>query len=88
MRLRTIRAARMSDAMAILRAELGEEAVILGTRRVSGGVEVTAGQDAEDEPVLIDPESAPDLALPSALRRQNLPAALARLLAWAPLQKR
>ena len=42
MRLRTIRAARMSDAMAILRTELGEDAVILGTRRVSGGVEVTA----------------------------------------------
>lgn len=85
MRLRTIRAARMSDAMAILRAELGEEAVILGTRRVGGGVEVTAGQDAEDEPVLIAPESGPDLALPPALRRHNLPAALAQRLASAPL---
>ena len=85
MRLRTIRAARMSDAMAILRAELGEEAVILGTRRVSGGVEVTAGQEVEDEPVLIAPESVPDLALPPALRRHNLPAALAQRLAGAPL---
>jgi flagellar biosynthesis protein FlhF len=85
MRLRTIRAARMSDAMAILRAELGEEAVILGTRRVGGGVEVTAGQDAEDEPVLIAPECGPDLALPPALRRHNLPPALARRLAGAPL---
>jgi hypothetical protein len=85
MRLRTIRAARMADAMAILRAELGEEAVILGTRRVSGGVEVTAGQDAEDEPVLIAPESVPEIGLPPALRRHNLPAALARRLAGAPL---
>jgi flagellar biosynthesis protein FlhF len=85
MRLRTIRAARMSDAMAILRAELGEEAVILGTRRVSGGVEVTAGQDAEDEPVLIAPESVPEIALPAALRRHNLPPALAQRLAGAPL---
>jgi flagellar biosynthesis protein FlhF len=85
MRLRTIRAARMSDAMAILRAELGEEAVILGTRRVGGGVEVTAGQDAEDEPVLIAPECGPDLALPPALRRHNLPPALARRLAGTPL---
>lgn len=85
MRLRTIRAARMSDAMAILRAELGEEAVILDTRRVGGGVEVTAGQDAEDEPVLIAPESVPEIALPPALRRHNLPAALARRLAGAPL---
>jgi flagellar biosynthesis protein FlhF len=85
MRLRTIRAARMSDAMAILRAELGEEAVILGTRRVSGGVEVTAGQDSEDEPILIAPETVTDIALPLALRRHNLPAALAQRLASAPL---
>jgi flagellar biosynthesis protein FlhF len=85
MRLRTIRAAHMADAMAILRAELGEEAVILGTRRVGGGVEVTAGQEVEDEPVLIAPESVPDLALPPTLRRHNLPAALAQRLAGAPL---
>jgi flagellar biosynthesis protein FlhF len=85
MRLRTIRAARMSDAMAMLRAELGEEAVILATRRISGGVEVTAGQEAEDEPFLIAPEAAPEIALPPVLRRHNLPAALAQRLAGAPL---
>lgn len=85
MRLRTIRAARMSDAMAILRAELGEEAVILGTRRVGGGVEVTAGQDTEDEPVLIAHETVAKAALPPALRRHNMPGALAQRLAGAPL---
>jgi flagellar biosynthesis protein FlhF len=85
MRLRTIRAARMSDAMAMLRAELGEEAVILATRRISGGVEVTAGQEAEDEPFLIAPGSTPEIALPPVLRRHNLPVALAQRLAGAPL---
>ena len=85
MRLRTIQAARMSDAIATLRAELGAEAVILGSRRVAGGVEVTAAQDSDDEPLLIAPDSAPPMRLPTALCRHNLPAALAAQLAGVPL---
>jgi flagellar biosynthesis protein FlhF len=87
MRLRTVRAARMSDAMATLRAELGEDAVILSTRRVAGGVEVTAGQEAEDEPLMIAPDAAPSsaAAIPPLLARHNMPAELARRLAGAPL---
>jgi flagellar biosynthesis protein FlhF len=86
MRLRTIRAARMSEAMATLRAELGEEAVILGTRRVAGGVEVTAAQDSgDDEPLVIAPDAAQSSAIPAVLRRHNLPAALARRLAGGSL---
>lgn len=85
MRLRTIRAARMSDAMATLRAELGEDAVILGTRRVAGGVEITAAQEVGDEPLVIAPEPEPAPAMAPALRRHNLPPALAQRLAGAPL---
>jgi flagellar biosynthesis protein FlhF len=85
MRLRTIRAARMADAMATLRAELGEEAVILATRRVGGGVEVTAAEDTADEPLLIAPDAARAPALPPVLRRHNLPLALAGRLTGRPL---
>lgn len=85
MRLRTIRAPRMADAMAMLRAELGEDAVILSTRRVAGGVELTAAQEAEDEPLVIAPEAASTTALPPELRRHNMPVALAQRLAGAPL---
>lgn len=84
MRLRTVRAPHMSEAMATLRAELGAEAVILATRRIAGGVEVTAAQDAEDEPLLIAPAPR-TVPLPAALQRHNLPAALATRLAGAPL---
>ena len=70
----------------MLRAELGEDAVILSTRRVAGGVELTAGQDAEDEPLMIAPEAAATAPLPPELRRHNMPPALAQRLAGAPLR--
>jgi flagellar biosynthesis protein FlhF len=85
MRLRTIQAPRMADAMARLRAELGEEAVILSTRRTRDGVEVTAAQEPDDEPLVIAPEAPAPRAIPSALLRHNVPAALAARLSGAPL---
>ncbi|MBR0672978.1 flagellar biosynthesis protein FlhF [Neoroseomonas soli] len=86
MRLKVFRAARMSDAMALLRDELGAEAVILDTRRVAGGVEVTAALEAE-EPVLIPPAAAPPPPAPPAgpLAFHNLPASLALALGAGPL---
>ncbi len=45
MRLKLYRAPSMAAAMAELRRELGADALILGTRRVAGGVEVTAALD-------------------------------------------
>ena len=42
MRLKLYRAATLSQAMARVRAELGVEALILGSRRVGDGVELTA----------------------------------------------
>jgi flagellar biosynthesis protein FlhF len=41
MRLKLYRAPRMAEAMAQVRAELGEDALILSTRRVADGVEIT-----------------------------------------------
>jgi flagellar biosynthesis protein FlhF len=82
MRLRVIRAARMPDAMAQLRAELGEDAVLLSTRRIPGGVEVTAAQEQDDEPLMITPDAArPGRAIPPDLARHNVPPALAQRLA-------
>mgnify|MGYP005845076047 CR=1 FL=1 len=88
MRLKVFRAARMADAMAQLRAELGAEAVILGTRRVGTGVEVTAALEPE-EPVLIPPMAAAGPLLPAPagpLAFHNLPAALAAALGAGPLE--
>jgi len=42
MQLKLFRASGMAEAMALVRAELGGDALILGTRRVAGGIEVTA----------------------------------------------
>jgi len=84
MRLRLFRAPRMAEAMAQVRAALGEEAVILETRRVHGGVEVTAALDGrpEAEPWLIPPGPS----APGPLARHNLPPALAARLAVGPLE--
>jgi flagellar biosynthesis protein FlhF len=50
MQVRIIRAAGMAGAMTQVRRELGEEALILTARRVSGGVEVTAALEPESKP--------------------------------------
>ncbi len=85
MKLLVFRAPRMADAMAQLRAELGDDAVLLSTRRVAGGVEVTAAREHDDEPLLINPEAVATPALPPALARHNLPGVLGARLADGPL---
>src|SRR3954451_15335193 len=101
MRLRLYRAPRMAEAMAQVRAALGEEAVILETRRVAGGVEVTAAlagpPEPEAEPWLIPPDPqhgapapepwriAPAAPPAGPLARHNLPPDLAARLAAGPL---
>jgi flagellar biosynthesis protein FlhF len=97
MRLRVYRAADMRAAMAQLRAELGAEAVILDSRRVAGGIELTAARDGRgepaaplgpDEPLLILPSGGggrmappPPPSLSPALHWHRAPEALAGLLA-------
>jgi flagellar biosynthesis protein FlhF len=90
MRLRVFRASDMREAMALLRAELGAEAVILDTRRVAGGIELTAAREGgrgeaaaplgQDEPLLILP-SGPGRALPPQLHWHRPPEALFGTLA-------
>ncbi|GAA0606764.1 hypothetical protein GCM10009416_49770 [Craurococcus roseus] len=78
MRIRVFTAPRMADAMAMVRSELGADAVILGSRRTSGSVEVTAALEAP-EPVLAVPPAAP-AAPAGVLARHGVPHQLAAKL--------
>ncbi len=75
--------------MACIRAELGADALILGTRRVSDGVEITAAVNREPTPPH-DPEREQLLAwhgvpasLAASLQGGALESALARALRFA-----
>lgn len=93
MRLKLYRAPAMADAMRQVRAELGAEALILSTRRVGDGVEVTAGLDApEPPPVTVVAPLQTAAAVPPAQQRRaqalgfhGVPAALSRTLSAGPL---
>lgn len=54
MRVRVVRARTMAEAIRKLTEELGPDAVLLSSRRVSGGFEATAGlePDAPEEPLM------------------------------------
>jgi flagellar biosynthesis protein FlhF len=97
MRLKLFRAPDMAGAMRRVRAEMGPEALILSSRRVAEGVEVTAALDhaepqaAEPAPAAapappsappLAPEAAPQVA---ALAFHGAPPALRRQLAAGPL---
>lgn len=59
MRLKLYRAATMVEAMACVRRELGTDALILGTRRVADGVEITAAiEPAAARPIPGDADSS------------------------------
>ncbi len=96
MRLKLYRAASTAEAMARVRAELGPEALILATRRVGQGIEVTAALEPEEDiaplPLPPDPARAAALAwhgvpeaLAAALAQGELDHALAATLAFATL---
>ncbi len=96
MRLRVFHARNATLALTAVRETLGEDAVVLSTRRVGGGVEVTAALDLA-EPELIEPEPDPDDTPPALARHnlapgvgagftgQDLAAALAARLSFEPL---
>src|SRR4051794_19504465 len=82
MRLKLYRAAGIAEAMARMRAEMGPDALILATRRVIDGVEVTAALEPAQ------PEPAParfDAARMAALVFHGVPASLRDSLQNGPL---
>lgn len=86
MRLKLFRAPAINEAMAEIRATLGADAIILSTRRIAGGVEVTVALEPE-EPVLILPD-APQAAAPQGpLGFHNPPGWLAQRLTGGPLEE-
>ena len=95
MRIKLFRAADTAAAMAQVRAELGSDALILSSRRIQGGVEVTAALEQDEEPaqpLRAPPPLPPPLAFSAADPRRaaafvwhGVPAALARRLEAGPL---
>ena len=92
MRLKLYRAATVPEAMAMVRAELGSEALILGSRRVEDGVELTAALEpaepapprAAEPPSFLDFHAVPR-RLCAALSNANLATALDRTLRFGEL---
>lgn len=77
MRLKLFQASNMTAAMALVRSSLGPDALILSTRRVAGGVEVTAAL----EPSLDEPPPLVDAAQNAALAWHGVPPGLIKALA-------
>jgi flagellar biosynthesis protein FlhF len=86
MRLKLYRARGMAEAMAQVRAELGEDALILTTRRVGDGVEVTAAQEPGEELPPRPLEPALDSAVVAALEYHAVPAGLRAVLQTGELE--
>ena len=85
MRLKLFHASTMAEAMAQIRAELGDDAIILEQRRTRHGVEVTAALEP-DEPLLIQPlNNGASFAPAGPLDFHNIPASLAHALHRGPL---
>jgi flagellar biosynthesis protein FlhF len=81
MRLKVYRATAVADAMRQVRGELGPDALILSTRRVGEGVEVTACLEAVAAPPMLPP----DPARTRLLAWHGLPRDLCDTLATGPL---
>ena len=87
MRLKLFRATTVAAAMAQVRAELGVEALILGTRRTATGIEVTAAIEARaDPPAVLPPTPVPNSnpAAAAVLAWHGVPSPLATALGNAP----
>jgi flagellar biosynthesis protein FlhF len=85
MRLKLYRAADIAAAMAQVRAELGADALILSSRRVNGGVELTAALEKEPAPPAPPPPPSVDPRRVAAFAWHGVPAGLARRLQAGPL---
>jgi flagellar biosynthesis protein FlhF len=78
MRIKLFHAANMAEAMRRVRGELGEEALILGNRRVAKGVEIIAALEPETaKSALTAPiQSTPDPASPETEPERCQPAGM------------
>jgi flagellar biosynthesis protein FlhF len=82
----------MAEAMALVRDELGADALILGTRRVDGGVEITVAVEPPDQPAAaaLEPPPAPvqvvDTERLTVLDFHGVPMALRNALKSGPLE--
>ncbi len=85
MRLKLFRAPAMAAAMAQVRAELGPDALILGSRRVAGGVEITAALEPDDPLPPSLPLLPPEPARLAALQFHAVPPTLYTALQAGPL---
>lgn len=96
MRLKLYRARNMAEAMARVRSELGVDTLILGTRRVAEGIEVTAALEDEPASAPVRRSQDPALGLDDVLRAiepENRPAPRRRtgtelLVAAGPARQR
>ena len=90
MRIKLYRAASVAEAMERVRVELGNDALIIGTRPVGGGMEVTAALETESDVATDAARAALEFhrvppALRDALQAGELAASLADALAFSPL---
>ncbi|HYZ63207.1 MAG TPA: hypothetical protein VE650_12195 [Acetobacteraceae bacterium] len=72
MRLKVYQAPNIGAAMAMVRTELGPDALIVATRQADGGIEVTAALEASPSPAVPLPDPVRD----AALRWHGVPEAL------------
>lgn len=93
MRLRTFTAKTMPEAMALVRDQLGGDAVILSTARSAGGISVTAALDhaeaADDENgvAAAPPQDDPFEAIQETLAAHGTPAPIVERLIGAALER-
>jgi flagellar biosynthesis protein FlhF len=92
MYLKLFRGAGMAETMAQVRMDLGADALILNSRRVSCGVEITAAVEPISEPAFLESDRFAALArhgvpsgLHSALLHGDLEVAIAQILRFGPL---
>ena len=78
MRIRTFDAAALGEAQAMVRASLGDEALILSTEPLEGGIRITAAIEPEDDlaDLLRDAAPGPDPRLARLLGHHGVPLGL------------
>ena len=86
MRLKLFRASTVNAAIAQVRRELGADALILSTRRVQDGVEVTAALEGDPAPPAALAPAPAVAAIPSCLAWHGVPLDLQARLEARPLQ--